>query len=88
MGEKKGPEEISIPVWAGHGTGRLVRRDCLPWNHKWSTYSYIKNELKLEPEKYGVKGPSILKCPYCDQPVREDQAFEYDGLPTYNQKVR
>ena len=47
-------EEIEVPVWAGHGTGRLVRRDCLPVDHKWSTYNYIKNKLGKKPEDYGV----------------------------------
>jgi hypothetical protein len=47
-------DTIDIPVWAGHGTGRLVRRDALPQEHPWSTYNYIKNELKLKPEDYGV----------------------------------
>lgn len=32
--------EIEVPVWAGHGTGMLFRRDALPWHHPWSTYSY------------------------------------------------
>lgn len=50
----KKPDTIEIPVWAGHGTGRIVRRDALPVSHPWSTYNYIKNELKLKPEDYGV----------------------------------
>lgn len=48
------PETIEIPVWWKPGNGHMIRRDALPVSHPWSTYNYIKNELKLKPEDYGV----------------------------------
>lgn len=46
-------DTIDIPVWWVQN-GRWFRRDCLDSNHPESTYNYIKNVLKLDPEKYGV----------------------------------
>jgi len=48
--------EIKIPVWWRHG-GMMYRRDCLPINYPEHTYNYIKNQLGLVPEKYGVCHP-------------------------------
>jgi hypothetical protein len=47
------PTEISVSTWFIVG-GRWYRRSSLPWDHKGSEYSYIKNELNLRPEDYGV----------------------------------
>jgi hypothetical protein len=48
--------EIEIPVWWNNG-GMLVRRDCLPIIHPEHTYNYIKDNLGLIPEDYGVFHP-------------------------------
>jgi len=48
--------EIEIPVWWSHG-GMMYRRDCLPIDHPEHTYNYIKDQLGLVPEEYGVCHP-------------------------------
>lgn len=48
------PETIEVPVWWRPGNGHMIRRDALPSSHPGSTYQYIKNELKLNPEEYGI----------------------------------
>lgn len=55
------PEAIEIPVWWSAG-GRSIRRDCLSPSHPEHTYNYIKRELKVDPEDYGVFHPDIEDC--------------------------
>ena len=59
----KEPDSVDIPVWIGHGTGRLTRRGCLPAEHPESEYNYIMKTYGVDPEKYGVKAPG----PHCDK---------------------
>jgi hypothetical protein len=53
---------IEVPVWwkSGH---MLYRRDCLPVNHPEHTYNYMRYEMGITPEDYGVFMP--YKCEQC-----------------------
>ena len=69
MGQQ--PEEIEVPVWWAPGNGMMYRRDCLEPEHPESTYNWIKRELGVDPEDYGVKKPITLNtkvCPICNKP--------------------
>ena len=50
---KNPPETLEIPEWV-KGSLTSIRRDALPDCHPQSYYNYIKNELGLEPEDYGI----------------------------------
>ncbi|GAG14061.1 unnamed protein product, partial [marine sediment metagenome] len=50
---KNPPKTIEVPEWV-RGSLMNVRRDALPSAHSQSYYKYIKNELGLEPEDYGI----------------------------------
>ena len=64
MNKMNAPEQISIPVWWSSG-GMMTRRDCLPLDHPEHTYNYIKRELGLNPEDYGMNKPKVIQCPHC-----------------------
>lgn len=46
--------EIKVPSYWEVGNGHFLLRSSLPWEHKESEYSYIKNTLNLIPEDFGV----------------------------------
>jgi len=50
---KNPPKIIEVPEWV-RGSFMNVRREALPSRHPQSYYNYIKNELGLEPEEYGI----------------------------------
>jgi hypothetical protein len=63
--EDKWPEEISIPVWTGHGTGLLRRRSGLPPEHPESEYRYVKEHYpNVDPHDYGIDLPRD-RCDKC-----------------------
>lgn len=63
------PEEISIPVWVKRGS-MMVRREFLSPDDPDHPYNYIKMELGLRPEDYGVRRPNVVKkCPHCGEPL-------------------
>lgn len=47
-------ETISVPTWFKTPRGGWLRRDALEPENPASTYSYVKNELGLRPEDYGI----------------------------------
>lgn len=57
------PEVIDVPVWVKRGS-MLQRRDCLDADNPDNTYHYIRRELGLRPEDYGVSLPQGV-CPRC-----------------------
>lgn len=60
------PAEISIPIWWKNGGGMMIRRDCLPFDHPEHPYNYIRRELGLVPEEYGIVKPINTEiCPHC-----------------------
>jgi hypothetical protein len=62
----KRPETINIPVWWSKGGGMMVRRDCLPFDHPEHPYNYIRDQLNLNPEDYGIfPPPQAVICPKC-----------------------
>lgn len=51
--EQDEKEIIEVEVWWRHN-GVLTRRRCLPFDHPEYIYNYMKRELKVNPEDYGV----------------------------------
>lgn len=49
---------IEVPVWYSNGIMR-IKRDSLLSDHPESTYRYIKDKLKLNPEEYGFYPDSL-----------------------------
>ena len=45
----------------------MYRRDSLPLNHPEHTYNWIKRELGVIPEDYGIEKPEyyLVECPNC-----------------------
>lgn len=52
-------ETINVPVWYSNSK-MMLRRDALEVEHPESTYNYIKNVLKKEPEDYGYYNYCLL----------------------------
>lgn len=60
--------EVSIPVWVGHGTGLLRRREALDPEDPESEYNYIlKNYPGVDPIDFGAKPPRS-RCDKCGHP--------------------
>jgi hypothetical protein len=55
------PKEIEIPVWWSNGDGMIYRRECLSITHPEHTYNYVKNQMGLIPEDYGIFHPIVEK---------------------------
>jgi hypothetical protein len=51
------PKHIEVPVWWSPGGGVSYRRDCLSPDHPEHTYNYIKTQLGVDPELYGMLHP-------------------------------
>jgi hypothetical protein len=57
-------QEIEVPVWVKRGN-MLVKREALDSDDPDHIYNYIKNELGVRPEDYGVEKPKVDRCPNC-----------------------
>lgn len=55
------PESIEVPEWWSPGNGVSYRRSGLSWNHPEHPYNYIKLQLGLEPEAFGILHPLTEK---------------------------
>lgn len=67
----KEPEEIEMPAYVGHGTGRIYLRAALPPEHQESEWNYIlKHYPGVNPLHYGAKPPRQF-CSKCGRPEDE-----------------
>lgn len=66
-------DSIQVPVWWKNGRTWL-RRDALDEDHPEHTYNYIKRELGVEPEQFGItlSCAELPRCPLCDAPLPKD----------------
>ena len=53
------PAFIEVSAWVGHGTGMLVRRDALPYDHPESVPSVIRR-MGHDPAEFGY--PVCARC--------------------------
>jgi hypothetical protein len=55
------PEFIQIQKYWSRGTGISTLREALPHNHPEHLYNYVKNQLGVPPEAYGIYHPFTEK---------------------------